>query len=226
MNYLQLCQRMRQESGGISGSGPTAVTNQVGEYKSVVDWVQSAYEDIQNLHPDWDFLRTDLSFQTIANASTYVKTAIGADEQGEWIPDSFRSYLTSGGVSGEGFMQWMSWDSFRNTYLIGSMRSTTGFPQIMAKKPDTSLIFWPIPNAAYTINGEYFKRPQFMTANTDIPIIPVKFHMIIVWRALMYYAGQNNAPEIFAVAQKEYRRLLNLLQASQLPQMSWAGALA
>lgn len=217
---------MRQESGGISGVGPATVLSQVGEYKSVVDWIESAYEDIQNLHPDWYFLRTDLSFQTIAATSNYVKTAIGADEHGEWIGDSFRCYLTSAGVGGEQFMEWARWEDFRDVYLMGANRAITGVPHVISQKPDTSLIVWPTPDAAYTINGEYFKRAQTMAGNTDIPIIPVKYHMIIVWRALMFYAGQNNAPEIYAVAQKEYKRILNLLQASQLPEVTLGGPLA
>lgn len=226
MNLLSIAQRLRQESGGISGNGPTTTVSQLGEMKSVVDWCLSAYEDIQNLHTDWAFLCTDLTFSTVANTSTYSAPTVGAPEYGEWIQDSFRSYLTSGGVGGEQYMRWMSWPEFRDTYLIGSTRVTTGQPLYIAQKPDTSLVVWPTPNAVYTINGEYYKRAQTMKVDADIPIIPAKYHMIIVWRALMFYAGQANAPEMYAVGEREYKRLLNQLRASQLPDMMMAGPLA
>lgn len=225
MNRLSLAQRLRQEAG-ISGTGPTTSLAQVGEMGKVVDWIDTAYADIQNLHADWDFLRTDLTFPTISGTNTYAKTAIAADEMGEWIQTSFRSYLTSTGVNGETLMSFVTWPDFRDAYVFGAVRSTTGVPIFISQKPDTSLILWPTPNAIYTINGEYFKRPQAMTADLDIPLIPVKYHMIIVWRALMFYAGQANAPELYQVGQREYRRLLNQLQASQLPEMRLGETLA
>lgn len=219
MNFLSLAQRLRQETGGISGTGPVTVVSQTGEMKKVVDWVEFAYEDIQNLHLDWDFLRFDVSFPTIAATQTYTASSAGYPEYGEWVQDSFRSYLTATGVSVERPMLWKDWEDFRNLYMMGSIRATTGQPLYIAQKPDTSLIMWPIPNAVYTVVGEYFKRPQTMTVDADIPLIPAKFHMIIVWRALMLYAGQYAAPEMYAVGQKEYRRLLNEMEASQLPDM-------
>lgn len=223
--FLALCQRLRQEAG-ISGTGPVTVLNQTGESKKVVDWILSAYEDIQNLHPQWDFLRTSFTFQTISGTNNYTKAAISLTEYGEWIPLSFRSYLTSAGVSGEQYMTWLSWVDFRDTYEFGSSRTTLGNPLYIAQKPDTSLIMYPTPNGIYTINGEYYKRAQTMTANTDEPIIPVKYHMIIVWRALMFYAAQYNAPELYASGQNEYKRILHRLENSQLPPIELGGPLA
>jgi hypothetical protein len=217
MTFLELCQRLVQESGGLSGTGPTTTASQTGDMGKVVDWILSAYEDIQNLHPDWNFLRNELTFQTIAAQQAYTPAQAGYTEYGEWIKDSFRSYLTSSGVNGEIEMEWREWEDFRATYMLGAIRATTTQPYIVSQKPDTSLILWPIPDAAYTINGEYFKRAQTMTDDGDIPIIPVKYQMIIVWRALMFYAGWANAPEMYQVGQKEFRRLLNQLELSQLP---------
>jgi hypothetical protein len=223
--FLQLCQRLRQEAG-ISGTGPTTVLAQTGEYKKIVDWILSAYEDIQNLHPEWDFLRSDLSFQTISGTNNYTKAAISLAEYGEWIPSSFRSYLTSAGATGEQYMTWVNWVDFRDTYEFGSNRTTTGNPRYIAQKPDTSLIMYPTPDGIYTITGEYYKRAQTMTANADEPIIPSKYHMIIMWRALMFYAGQYNAPELYSVGQTEYKRLLHRLENSKLQPIELGDPLA
>jgi len=225
MNFLQLCQRLRQEAA-VSGTGPVTVVSQVGEYKKLVDWISSAYEDIQNLHTEWDFLRTDLTFQTIAGTNNYTKDAISAGEYGEWVDESFRSYLTSGGEVGEQFMAFLDWGDFRDSYGFGANRAQLGIPRYITRKPDTSLLVFPGPDAEYTINGEYFKRAQTMTANSDEPLIPSKYHMIIVWRALMYYAGQSNAPELYAVGLNEYKRLLNKLESSQMQPIRLAGPLA
>ncbi len=221
MTFLELCQRLRRE-GGQPGSGPTTVLNQTYELLDTVNWIKTAYEDIQNLHAEWNFLRTDLTFQTVASDNNYPIADISATEYGEWIQDSFRSYRTSTGVSGEQFMQWLDWPDFRDKYVIGTNRTLEGPPRYIAQKPDTSLIVFPSPDAIYTINGEYFKRAQVMTVDASEPLIPTKFHMIIVWRALMYYAGHISAPDLYEIGQREYKNMLNKLESSQLPRIRLA----
>lgn len=224
MTFLELCQRLRREAGQ-AGSGPSTVVGQTYELLRTVEWIQSAYEDIQNLHAEWNFLRADLTFQTVASDNTYPIADISATEYGEWNQESFRSYLTSSGIAGEQFMEWLDWPDFRDRYVISSNRTQEGNPRYIAQKPDTSLILFPTPNATYTINGEYFKRAQVMSVNADEPLIPTKFHMIIVWRALMFYAGYTSAPDLYEVGQREYKNLLFKLESSQLPRIRLAGPL-
>ncbi len=221
MTFLELCQRLRSEAGQVEAGSPSVV-GQTNEYLRTVNWIQTAYTDIQNLHAEWNFLRTDLAFQTVASDNTYPISDISATEYGEWIPESFRSYRTSSGVTGEQFMEWLDWPDFRDKYVIGTNRTLEGNPRYIAQKPDTSLIVFPTPDAAYTINGEYFKRAQVMSANDDEPLIPTKFHMIIVWRALMFYAGYTSAPELYEVGQREYKNMLFKLESSQLPRIRLA----
>lgn len=212
---------MRREAGQ-AGSGPTTVVSQTYELLRTVEWVKSAYQDIQNLHAEWNFLRADLTFQATASDNIYPIADISATEYGEWQQDSFRSYLTSSGVAGEQFMEWLDWPDFRDKYVIGSNRTQEGNPRYIAQKPDTSLILFPTPDAAYTINGEYFKRAQVMSVDADEPLIPTKFHMIIVWRALMYYAGFTSAPDLYEIGQREYKNMLFKLESSQLPRIRLA----
>lgn len=120
----------------------------------------------------------------------------------------------------------MNWADFRDTYLFGSSRATTGEPRYIAQKPDTSLIVWPIPDGTYTINGEYFKRAQTMTVNADEPLIPSKLDIVIVWRALMFYAGQANAPELYQVGEREFKRLIRKLESEQLQPIEFGSPLA
>lgn len=224
MTFLELCQRLRREAGQ-AGSGPSTVVGQTYELLRTVEWIQSAYEDIQNLHAEWNFLRADLTFQTVASDNTYPIADISATEYGEWNQESFRSYLTSSGIAGEQFMEWLDWPDFRDRYVISSNRTQEGNPRYIAQKPDASLILFPTPNATYTINGEYFKRAQVMSVNADEPLIPTKFHMIIVWRALMFYAGYTSAPDLYEVGQREYKNLLFKLESSQLPRIRLAAPL-
>lgn len=223
--FLEICQDFREEAG-ITGSGPAAVTGQTGEMLRVVNWVKKAYRDVQNRHPNWDFLRNDFTFQTIVSTSTYLPTAISLDELGMWKRDSFRIYLTATGVADEQWLRHWNWDEFRDAYLIGPSQNQTGRPTEFAVRPDKSVVLWPKPDAVYTVAGEYFKRAQEMAANADEPLLPEEFHDIIKWRAMMYYGAQEGAPEVYAQGKDEFSRMMGELRRDQLPRIMLGGALA
>lgn len=216
MNYLALANRLRSESA-ISGNAIPSVIGQTGEYKHLIDWINMAYVDIQNMHVNWEFLRKDLAFDTIAGVQNYSDTGIGLADLGEWSIDSMRVYLKSAGISNEQYLLPVSWDEFRESFLFGSTRSQTGMPVNVAAKPDDSLVIYPIPDAIYSINGEYFRAPHELALDTDLPLIPTKFHMVIVWRALMMYAMHANAQELFVVGDRETRRLIFKMEQVLLP---------
>lgn len=225
MNYLALANRLRAESS-ISGTGITTVINQFGEYKKLIDWINMAYVDIQNMHVDWDFLRKDLVFNTIEGVQNYSKTGIGLSDYGEWSLGSMRCYLAVSGVRWEQHLTPVAWDDFRDEFLFGSMRSQTGIPHYVTQKPDSSLMFFPTPNDIYTINGEYFRKPHELVLDTDEPLFPDKFHMVIVYRALMMFAVDANAQELFAIGDRESQRLIAKMEQVLLPSPVFSGALA
>ncbi len=141
-----------------------------------------------------------------------------------WKEDSIRAYLTSTGQSDEQQLDRLSWDEMRDVRLYGTVQS--GRPWEFAIRPNKAIVLWPTPDAVYTITGEYWKRAQTMTVNADEPLIPVPFQMAIVWGATRYYAGDQGAAELFALADQNYKRLIKALTADQLPEMDMAGPLA
>lgn len=223
MNFLEICKRVRQESG-ISGTGPVTVVSQTGEFEKIVGWVLSAYQDVQNRHANWNFMRFDFSFPTIAATSTYLPSAVSLAEHAKWELRDMRTYLAATGVSDENRLTYIPWSKLKAHRLIGVVQS--GKPVEFAVRPDKSLVFWPTPDAVYTTTGEYWKRAQTMAANADEPLIPDEFHMIIVWGAVRYYAGDQGAAELFALADANYTRMMRALEIDQLPAVEMAGALA
>jgi hypothetical protein len=215
---LQLCVDLRREAG-IAGTGPLATTNQTGEYQRVVEWIDTAYEEVQNLHPSWDFLRAEFSFATIAATANYTKAAASLAELGSWDVCTFRCYLTATGVADELDLTYVPWSEFRADYGRGTQSTITGRPLVFTVKPNKSVTFWPIPDAIYTINGEYFNRAQVMTADGDEPLIPDQFQAVIVWKGLMLYGAYTGADEKYSHGQNQYKAVLNRLELDQLPEM-------
>lgn len=223
MNFLALCQRLRSEAG-ISGTGPTAVTGQTGMLERVVEWITAAYQDIQNKHATWRFLRDDFSFSTIASTQEYTPTAVSITDHAQWIEEDIRVYEN---VGDEYLLHDPTWDDFRLAYLYGSNRSLTGKPIAQAVRPkNNGLNLWPIPDAVYTVVGEYYKIPDVMSADADLPLFPARFHMIIVWRALMLYAAWAAADEKYAHGKTEYDALYLDLEQDQLEQVIYGEPLA
>lgn len=216
MNYLQLVNRARVECG-VSGGNLTTALNQTGENARFSSWINSAYVDIQTSKEDWDFLRSTFQFNTVAQQQNYTATEAGIGNTfGNWKRDSFRCSLDSNFVD-EQLMAYMKYDQFRNVYQYGNMRTTYARPVAVAFEPDKGLSFGPIPDQVYVINGEYYLKPVEFTSDTQEPIMPDRYHMLIVYKAMMYYAGYESAPEVFSRGEYEFRRLMNRLQIDQLP---------
>jgi hypothetical protein len=224
MNYLQLSQRLRQECG-VAGTGPISVTGQTGEARRLVDYVNTAWLEIQGLHDQWNFMRSTFSFQTSANVGEYTPATIGLTDRRYWDTDTFRAYLTSVGTDDE---QWLvEWDYqiFRDTYRFGAQ--TPGRPMVFAIRPqDSAIMLGSIPDAVYTVTGEYQRTPTAMATNDAIPDIPEHLHMVIVYKAMEYYALFESAGEVLTQARTGYGRLISQLEREQLPAVSLGNPLA
>jgi len=222
MDFLGLCQRLHSEAG-VSGSAHTTVIGQTGMLLRLVNWALTAYEDIQNLHPDWKFLRKAFSFPTVAATQNYTLATLGFTDLNSWISNDVRIYSA---VADETRLTYIPFDAFKYTYQIGPNRTSEGRSTLFSIESDNSISLWQLPDAVYTVNGDYFQKAGDMTLDVDEPIIPSEYHMIIVWRALMFYGAKEGADEVYAHGQNEYKNILRRLRFSQLPKMGWGPPLA
>ena len=226
MNYLQLSQSLMQKCG-ISGSGLTTVTGQTGEAGRVTSWINEAYLNIQLAEPTWNWMRNQLSFVTTSGKYAYTPAECGVTDLGGWKMNSFRRYITSTGVRSEAYMTDIKYDAFRDTYLFGNMRLSTGDPRYIAEGPDLTLNLGLIPgDVGYTVVGEYYRAPSAMVLSADLPLMPAQFHMIVVYRAMMMYGMYESAAEVLQEGQQLYSAMLRRLMRDQMDDVSTAPALA
>ena len=226
MNKLALCQRLATEaevSGASSGTLPSATTGQTGEMLQVVRDIENAYEELQNLRPNWLFMREDFSFNTVSGTAAYTPTAAGLTDFRAWRTDTLRAYLTATGVADEQWLEFVPWDRFRDSYMLADQRTTPGRPLRFTVKPDKSLQFWPVPDAIYTVVGEYQLRAQTLASNSSEPLMPDNFHMILVWMGMMNHARRQSAQELYFQAKEKYGPLMDALKRDQLPPVGIAG---
>lgn len=242
-DFLNLCQRTAVECGVASNSAiqtalPT-VADATGSLGRVVGWVNDAWTDIQTDRDDWYWLRSSAvlgsgaQFQTVAGQPNY-QLGIGAgtvgvdvEEFGKWAEGSFRCMPTAVGVRGEARLGDISYDAWRESYMFGATRLVQTRPVVLAIGPDQSLCLGPPPLAGYSVTGDYFTAPTLMVADTDIPYgIPVRFQMLIVYRAMMKYGGYESAPEVYQRGKEENDTLYAQLLRARVDRPRVAGALA
>ena len=220
MNFLQLVNQLRVECG-VSGPPLTTVAGQLAgsENARMVSWIQQAWIDIQTSKEDWLFLREPFVFNTVALQQIYtpVEAGLTVATFGNWKRDSFRCSSVGQSYADEQLMNYMDWTTYRNLYRYANMRNTTARPVVVSITPEKDLAFGSTPDIAYVIDGEYYTQPVSLTADADTPGIPDRFQMAIVYRAMMYYAGYEAAPEVLSRGDFEYRRLYSRMEIDQLP---------
>jgi len=217
MNLLQLVNQTRVECG-VSGPSLASVANQTGESARIVAWVQQAWIDIQTSKEDWLFLRQPFTFNTVAQQWQYnASTDCGLSDFGNWKRDSFRASSVGNSYRDEQLLNYMDWTTYRNLYRYANMRNTFARPVVVSITPEKDLAFGSTPDQPFVIDGEYYTQPVSLVLDTDTPAIPARFQMIIVYRAMMYYAGYEAAPEVLARGDFEYKRLYSRMEIDQLP---------
>ena len=220
MTFLELVNQLRVECG-VSGPALSTVAGQLAgsENARMVAWIQQAWIDIQTSKEDWLFLREPFQFNTVTQQQIYTPAQAGITtaDFGNWKRDSFRCSSVGSNYADEQLLNYMEWTTFRNLYIYANMRFTYARPVVVTIDPHKNLGFGAIPDIPYVIVGEYYTQPVPLTLDADEPAIPTRFHMMIVYRAMMYYAGYEAAPEVMSRGEFEYKRLASRLEIDQLP---------
>lgn len=223
MNFLQLCQRVFIE-GGISGQ-ISSTQNQSGEALRVVGWVADAYRRLINDQGDvWNFVRPEFIEPLTANKGTYTFDDLGLPKGVKWDTRSMR-VATRPDMADETFLSHMSFRTFRDFWGFSSRREQTGRPLNASVDSDTNLRIAPIPEDGFYIAGQALIDPDGLIENDDEPVIPERFHMVLVWDALRSYGMFEAAPEVVARADTNLKVMMQQLYADQTPEVTAGGPL-
>ena len=206
MNWLQLTQEVKRESGLGNANSIVAYSTATGDDLRMFQWVQWAARDIFLSREDWRFRR---GMATCASTTTVTNTAatqFGLTDFASWktATDQYKptAYRVSDGIAQEKALIWLEYDDFRDEFLTG--QQSTGGLQYWSIGPDESFLVGPTPDAAHFIRADYVKDYQALTEDSSTPAIPSRWHSLIVWRALMEYGGFDAASEVMARAERNY----------------------
>lgn len=202
MNFKDLVSTLAREAGVSGGGNISSVSSPSGETARLVGWVRQAHIDIQKLWFDWKFLWQDFGINTEAGKADY-----NAPLEKLWW-DRDKAKLDGQSIA-DHVIEYELWDGYEEP--------GTGKPNRVVIMPNGSLKLLPTPDGIYSLSMPFYRTPQVLINDNDIPIIPEAFHDVIWMRALLKYAYYEAAPEVLERVGTEYPELLGALESSQLP---------
>lgn len=213
MNYLQIV-RATREIVGMQGSGPASTVGATGVDAVLASMVRTAYIDIQSLRDEFDFLSKKMTFNTIASVDEYTADDIFATstlDLAKYDKDSF--YLTdSSGVKRK--LTYLDREVLEQRYLNNSDEQLPTYFTI--DHADNTLILKPISDRAYTVNFRYWREPEILSEDSQVPILPVQFHQLIVYKAVEKMAVYMNAQSSYGEYNYEAKVMIGQLMRKSI----------
>jgi hypothetical protein len=207
MNYLQLCNAVLLE---INEVVITNVASTRGIQTSVTDFVNKAQRDIINSEVEWPFTVVSQSFTTTAGTAEYAR-----ESNAKTVDyDSFT--VQESASTSEKKLRYLSFNEYldrRNEADTNPDTSSRALPEFIYKTPDQKLGLSPVPDeSTYIIRYYYYKTVSDMTANTDTPTIPERFHDVIVNRARYYAHMLRSDVQFSQLALRDYTEGLSRMR--------------
>lgn len=207
MTFLELCKRVRQESG-VSGTGPVSVASQTGILAKIVEWVRQADVDIQRYNLFWSFLWRITDVELTLGTKEYSMAALGLSDMRQLK-----------GISiGNNKLVEMPWQLYVDYGF--RLSSDSGTPTHYTFRPDGVMCVHPAPNAPVQVTIEYYRTPKAMSANADVSLIPEAYHDAIIHKALMYFASHEEDAALLQVSNVRYENVLAEMGANYLPKIT------
>lgn len=201
MNYIQLvqtAQRILRATGDKLGEAPTTVVGQSGFNDELVFFIRQSWLDIQNECQNWRFMWREGLLTLPEGADTVSPFAI-PDFDSFILADSdgrgrFITMLVDGPDS-ETTVRFIPFPAFQQSYLTRGIRGP-GQPGNFTILPDCRLRFDLIADRAYTLKINYRRTAQQLADDLDVPAMPTRYAMAIVWWAIArYYCTTRDGAE-------------------------------
>ena len=186
-----------------------------------------AYLDLEDLSANqWTFGETfDEVDPTPANVNVFRLKWYGQYDLVANISDAFEInkssfYIQQADGANRRRLQWVSWETFQQM-ANASGSNFFGEPAFITETQEGKWDVFPRPASTYRLWFDYTSKPQELVNYNDIPSLPIEYHEIIVWQALMNYGDFDEKPQVFQRAERRMKRYQNNLEFNKLPTLSF-----
>ena len=202
MTYLELVQYVARISESVDPRVIASVDTTNNRVARIAALVSESWTQIQNMYRGWRFLvRYFPDDATLVEGVSEVTGAtLGLNNWDGWIfgtaEDTFPMtvWKASGDGGDELQLYRVDYNVFRQSYRRGTSRDRTGRPQAASETPDEHMVVWPTPDEDYRIDGAFYRSPQILANDGDVPIIAEQFHTVIARAAKVLLDHSDEAP--------------------------------
>lgn len=199
MTYLELVNAVLREINEVE---ITNVSSTRGVQSSVKDFINKAQRDIINSEVEWPFTVASQSFTTTAGTAEYSR-----ESDAKTVDyDSFT--IQESASTSERKLKYISFDEYlekRNEADTNPDTGSRALPEYIYKTPDSKIGLSPVPDlATYTVRYYYYQTTSDLAVNADTPIIPERFHDVIVNRARYYAHMLRSDVQFSQLALRDY----------------------
>jgi hypothetical protein len=217
MNYIALVQRAVADAK-VGIPSPTGVSGLTGLAGDIARWTAQAWLDIQNEFP------TSLRCLRVRN---FTATLTVADNEYSVTSIAPNLALTTFSIfdaktlftqKADGTLKrdldLLPYNVWMERYKLATFVS--GQPTAATMSNDDTILFNTLPDIAYQLKGDYWRAPQELTADATIPLLPVRWHMLIVYRALQYLALDREQQTMFQQNKDNEDAMIVQMQPTEL----------
>jgi len=216
MNFLDICKRVDTMSG-VQGH-IDSVSNTIGAQAVIVNGVVEGFIELQDDRLNWEWMVRTVQFGAIPDQQEYAvddifqatllsqaTTTFDPTAEylafGRWRRDNpstshyIEKYDDDGNRMYRHRLVYLRHDHFRARF---NDSQSTGQPAYMTYRPDTNaILLHPVPDSRYFILADYYVQPQLLAHNSEIPILPAPFHLMLVYGGLDRLANHYSNPSIY-----------------------------
>lgn len=212
------------------GTVPTSAASQVDELGELVTWGIRAITNFQLMYK-WGWLIQAGTLPFVTGDSTVVPTATLTNYR-DLIPfldggggRYVLCYVTADGQTNEQRVYLREPADFLG--LLDREEVPTGRPMFLTINPDQTWQVYPEPDQNYTLRFNYLYKPKvFTTSDSSVNFedwptqgrgLPAEHHEVLAWAIVRYWAATRNKPDIYAIADKNFREQLAPIKGRYLP---------
>lgn len=174
MNLLEIAQ-LTNTLCGLQGNIDT-ISNLKEMQADLVRFIRQANLNIQLHRKDWKFMTG-----TMQVALTALVNTVDNDNVSEWKRV----------IHGKTDLRFVDYE----TYLTSDW-SEPRPPAQYTVVPETNQLLVNTLDNTYTFTVRYIKVPKDLLLNTDVPLLPVRFHSLIAYSAAASFGSWLGSPEI------------------------------
>lgn len=213
MNFLDICKKVDIMSG-VQGM-IQSVESTVGAQEVIVNATQQGFVELQEERMTWEFMRRTREWPLAVGKYQYSIVDIFGPPAtldplaayttfGRWQKKKpLLSYQIQDPDNGK-WTQVVFVDYREFRFHLKNNLGDTGKPRyVTADEVSNDLLFSPTPDKAYVVHADYFVEPQILVANVQTPILPSRFHQLIIYRGLERvgaFYGNPGLQQRYAVA--------------------------